>query len=235
MSGNNGGGPGRWQGPTVDCWEMPVPRMPVVAAPAPSYAVQLAHLVALAADGLIDPGALTVLEGLRSAADDAEAQAYGDDRIPVIAVVTAGALATPDAMARVVARGRAGRVDMNPLQPADFSPIAGVEVPGPAYLLVDVDLGARFRAVTPEAALRAITEEGRTPLTIDEGVSLLVQVPDALVARTAFSLLASRRGDQRVPALWTSAGAPRLGWCWDRNPHSWLGSASAALRVGPPS
>lgn len=210
-----------------------MPRTPVVASPAPSYAVQLEHLAALAAQGVLDPATLAVLEDLRPAADDAESRAHDDDRIPVIAVVTAKALATGTAMERVVAKGKAGRVDMNPLQPDDFAPIPIVDVPGPAYLLVDVDLGARYRDVRPEDALVAITAEGRTPLTIDEGVSALLQVPDALVARTAFSLLASRRADQRVPALWMSYGAPRLGWCWDRNPHTWLGSASAARRIGP--
>ncbi len=78
----------------------------------------------------------------------------------------------------------------------------------------------------------ALRAQGRSPLTIDEGVSVLVQFPSILKDRTAFSLLASRRADQRVPALWTSYGAPRLGWCWDRNPHTWLGSASCAARAG---
>lgn len=210
-----------------------MPRTPVVAAPAPSYAVQLEHLASLAGDGLLDPAALAVLEGLRPVADDAESHPYDHDRIPVVAVVTAEVLATGAAMASVVAKGKPGRVDMNPLQPEDFAPIPIVGVPAPAYLLLDVDLGARYRDVRPEDALKEITAEGRTPLTIDEGVSTLLQVPDALVARTAYSLLASRRGDQRVPALWMSYGAPRLGWCWDRNPHTWLGSASAARRVGP--
>ena len=44
-------------------------------------------------------------------------------------------------------------------------------------------------------------------------------------------LLASRCGDKRVPAIWISAGAPKLGWCWDGNPHTWLGAASAGARV----
>ena len=57
-----------------------------------------------------------------------------------------------------------------------------------------------------------------------------------LAERNAYSLLASRQpGTQRVPAIWTSFKAPRLGWCWDRNPHTWLGSASASGRVGPAS
>lgn len=210
-----------------------MPRTPVVASPAPSYAVQLEHLAALAAQGVLVPSALATLEALRPVAEAEEGGGHDADRLPVVAVVTSDALATGIAMERVVARGKSGRVDMNPLQPEDFAPIALVDAPGPAYLLVDVDLGARYRDVRPEDALVAITAEGRTPLTIDEGVSTLLQVPDALVARTAFSLLASRRADQRVPALWMSYGAPRLGWCWDRNPHTWLGSASAARRIGP--
>jgi hypothetical protein len=46
-----------------------------------------------------------------------------------------------------------------------------------------------------------------------------------------FSLLASRCGDKRVPAIWISGKAPKLGWCWAGNPHSWLGSASAGARL----
>ncbi|WFF07707.1 DUF5701 family protein [Micromonospora sp. WMMD1076] len=36
-----------------------------------------------------------------------------------------------------------------------------------------------------------------------------------------------------MPALWISQGAPKLGWCWFGNPHTWLGSATAnPVRVG---
>ena len=44
-------------------------------------------------------------------------------------------------------------------------------------------------------------------------------------------LSGSRRGDRRVPAMWISAKAPKLGWCWDGNPHDWLGVASAGSRL----
>jgi hypothetical protein len=36
-----------------------------------------------------------------------------------------------------------------------------------------------------------------------------------------------------VPAFWISERAPKLGWCWDGNPHTWLGVASAGVRTGP--
>ncbi|MGW0174505.1 DUF5701 family protein [Rhodococcus sp. NPDC003322] len=34
-------------------------------------------------------------------------------------------------------------------------------------------------------------------------------------------------------ALWISQRRPKLGWCWNGNPHSRLGSASAGRRIGP--
>ena len=125
-----------------------------------------------------------------------------------------------------------GLVGMDPTVPADYTPIAQIDVPdAPSYVLRGVDLGAEFFDVTPEHAFPAILGRGRTPLTIDEGVAVLTQFPEVLVKENAFSLLGSRRGDRRVPALWLSGGRPRLGWCWAGAPHPWLGSASCAGRV----
>jgi hypothetical protein len=115
---------------------------------------------------------------------------------------------------------------------ARFVPIDGIEIPARPYVLTGVDTGRAFLNVTPDDALRAILAAGRSPLTIEEGIALLVQQPDVLRTHNAFSLLGSRCGDRRVPALWLSRGKPRLGWCWAGNPHTWLGSASCATRVG---
>ena len=120
---------------------------------------------------------------------------------------------------------------LTPEDLATFVPIAAVELPVvPAYLAVDVDLGAASRNVRPEDALRDILAAGRSPLTLDEGIALLLQQPEAIARGWGFSMAGSRRGDQRVPALWVSEGRPKLGWCWDRNPHTWLGTASCAGR-----
>lgn len=113
-----------------------------------------------------------------------------------------------------------------------FEPIVPVELPdGDAYVLIDVDLGAGSRNVTPEVALRDILGQGRSPLTIEEGIALMIQQPEAIARNWGFSMAGSRRGDQRVPAFWVSEGRPKLGWCWDRNPHTWLGTASCASRA----
>jgi hypothetical protein len=126
-----------------------------------------------------------------------------------------------------------GLVDMNPTEPGAFEPIDEAVPPaGSAYLAYGIDAGGDMLDVTPDDALPLIAARGRSPLTIQEGVAVLTQVPGVLRSRNAFSLLGSRRGDKRVPALWTSKGRPRLGWCWAGNPHTWLGSASCAGRLG---
>jgi hypothetical protein len=143
----------------------------------------------------------------------------------VVAVAKLGSI--EDAMARA-----GGFVGMDPTAPSDYEPISEVDVPGSAsYRLIDVDTGADLFGVPPDEALPLILARGRSPLTIEEGVAVLLQDPDVLKERNAFSLLGSRRGDRRVPALWRSGGRPRLGWCWAGAPHSWLGSASCAERV----
>lgn len=142
-------------------------------------------------------------------------------------------LAPPEAcMALVEDSGRAGVVEMTPTEPAAFQPIDEVDVPdAPAYLAYGIDTGRETLNVTPDDALPQILQEGRSPLTIQEGIAVLTHRPGVLRSANAFSLLGSRSGDRRVPALWMSKGRPRLGWCWAGNPHPWLGSASCAGRL----
>ena len=58
-----------------------------------------------------------------------------------------------------------------------------------------------------------------------------------LALHNAFQALATRSPvalyTKRVPSFWVSKGAPRLGWCWAGNPHTWLGAGSAATRLAP--
>ncbi|MDQ0892360.1 hypothetical protein QFZ81_007448 [Paenibacillus sp. V4I9] len=114
-----------------------------------------------------------------------------------------------------------------------FKPIEGIELPtGLAYLAVDIDTGKETLNITPNEAIKTITNESRTPLTLEEGIALITHFPDILQKNNGFSLLGSRCGDRRVTALWISAGKPKLGWCWAGNPHTWLGSASCGSRSG---
>ncbi|MBK5307393.1 MAG: hypothetical protein JJD92_11960 [Frankiaceae bacterium] len=129
--------------------------------------------------------------------------------------------------------GRSGFTTMEPEDLARFQPIAEVSLSdSPAYLAVDPDTGADTLNVRPDDALHRILAAGRTPLTLAEGLALATQLPQWLLERNCFEMLGSRAGDKRVTGIWVSKGAPRLGWCWGGNPHTWLGMASAASRIG---
>jgi len=141
-------------------------------------------------------------------------------------------LPVADAAARIEREGKP--VVLGQLEPeelASFVPIEAVTLPAArAYLALDVDLGEGTRNVRPEDALKEILAAGRSPLTLDEGIALMLQQPSVIARNWGFSMAGSRRGDQRVSALWVSEKRPKLGWCWDRNPHTWLGTASCAGR-----
>jgi Family of unknown function (DUF5701) len=163
-----------------------------------------------------------------------EVGAENGSQIPFLLAVKSDVVPAERAVPLVELGGKRGVVGMDPTEPSEFAAIDGLDVPSaPVYLVVDVDPGGATLNVTPDRALEQIVGAGRSPLTIDEGVALVTHYPDALTRWNAFSILGSRRGDRRVPALWVSAGRPRLGWCWAGNPHTWLGSASCASRVGP--
>lgn len=159
-------------------------------------------------------------------------RAIAKSAIPFVLVLDRGLISAEEAMPLVEQDGRRGVVDMTPTRPGAFAPIDEVELPKrAAYLAVGIDTGKALLNVTPADALPRIVANGRSPLTIEEGIAVLTHHPGVLRSMNAFSLLGSRSGDKRVPALWTSRGTPRLGWCWAGNPHSWLGSASCGARL----
>jgi hypothetical protein len=109
--------------------------------------------------------------------------------------------------------------------------VSQIDEPAPVYVLFDADRGEEFCNAVPEEALAGIARRDRTPLTIEEGLAFVLQRPKALAPNKCFSLGGTRLGDRRVPAVWRSQNAPKLGWCWAGNPHTWLGVASAHSRA----
>lgn len=157
-----------------------------------------------------------------------------DDHVPFV-LVLAPEVVGPSTLVPAMRRGKlSGITVIDDEEMATYRPVDGVEVPdGFAWLVSGIDTGTTYVNVTPESALAAIRARGRTPLTIAEGIALVVVRPDMLRPNRCFSLAGSRTGtNQRVPAIWISKRQPKLGWCWDRNPHTWLGTASAAQRRG---
>ncbi len=137
-------------------------------------------------------------------------------------------------------------VDMDDLE--QFGPVQEVSVPDrPFYVLHDVERGDELRNWSPDEALPEILGRARSPLTVSEGISWLLQEPARLEPNHCFMTIGSRRRlrgrlDARTPAIWISGGtgrdgrerrgAPKVGWCWAGNRHTWLGFASAGGRSG---
>jgi hypothetical protein len=152
------------------------------------------------------------------------------DRIPFVVVFPT--VPVVPVLETVHTVGGAGFTTMTDDDVAGFRPLPELGIPTGPYLLLGVDLGADTFNQPPGDVLPRITAADRTPLTVAEGLSLLVSDPGVLRSRNCFSLAGSRAGDKRVPALWVSARRPRLGWCYQGAPHTWLGTASCAGRRG---
>ena len=152
---------------------------------------------------------------------------------PFVLVVSRVLVPAERMIEAVALGGRQGFTTMEPDDLARFEPIAAVSLPeAPVYLIVDPGTGADTLNIRPDDALEQILAAGRTPLTLAEGLAVATQFPGWLRERNCFEMLGSRAGDKRVTGIWVSKGAPRLGWCWGGNPHTWLGMASAAGRIG---
>lgn len=145
--------------------------------------------------------------------------------------------------------GKAGFVVTDMTDVDEFLPV-GVRLPdSPLYLVRGVSRGDDLRNASPQEALREFDATGRRGLTLQEGLSWALTDPGVIETNACFMTIASRKQkgssragepvfDTRTPALWISGGtgrdgaehrnAPKLGWCWWRNRHTWLGIASAA-------
>ena len=157
-----------------------------------------------------------------------------NERVPFLLVVTKALVPADRVMPLTRHKGKPGFVSADTTDIHRFDAIEDVELPDArAYVVLDVERGAEYLNVRPDDAVAGLRERGRTPLTVDEGIAFVLQFPGSLEKNHCFSLAASRCGDRRVPALWISKGAPKLGWCWAGNPHTWLGTASAGTRLSP--
>ncbi|MEU7812521.1 DUF5701 family protein [Pseudonocardia sp. NPDC049154] len=160
-------------------------------------------------------------------------------------LVVAGA--TPSALTPLLRRGdKAGFVVADMTDVDDFAPT--VEVPdAPVHLVEGLDRGDHLVNRSPEEAATEFAGTGRTPLLLTEGVQWVLQDPEVLQRNVCFMTIGSRlrkpggRFDARTPAVWISNGtgrdgkerrnAPKVGWCWWNNRHTWLGFASATTRT----
>jgi hypothetical protein len=158
-------------------------------------------------------------------------------------------LAPASALAPLLRRGDKPGFVVTDMPDVDRFVPCDVELPdAPLYLVTGPDRGDHMANWSPEEALPALTKEDRTPLLLTEGIHWVIQQPSALERNHCFMTIGSRLRkangtlDARTPAIWISNGtgrdgrerrdAPKVGWCWWGNRHTWLGFASATTRRG---
>lgn len=214
--------------------------MPAALQTLPTLSEQAERLVELSAHKI----AGITATALRAAATDA---AVGDallvihpDRAPASAL-------TP----LLEHRGKRGFIVVDMPDVDHFAPVESAVLPtSSVYVVHKLDRGDQMANWSPDEALPTISAAGRTPLTLGEGIHWLLQQPDVLERNHCFMTVGSRLRkangalDARTPAIWISNGtgrdgaenrnAPKVGWCWAGNRHTWLGFASAANRTGLP-
>nr|WP_306254348.1 DUF5701 family protein [Ornithinimicrobium cryptoxanthini] len=136
---------------------------------------------------------------------------------------------------------------------AEFGPAPGVEVPdADLYAVHAPERGDEFANLSPDEVDPQLRARGRDLMTVSEGLAWALQVPEVIERNTCFMTTGSRKAgsrpgrlDARVPALWISngtgrdgrsrKGAPKVGWCWAGNRHTWLGIASVGGRTASPT
>ena len=211
----------------------------VDAAVLPAVCAQAARLLELGVHELAD-GAVEALQALAGGGD----KSSGTSLLAVHPDVVPASLLVP-----LLRRGdQPGFVVVDMADVDRFTPLGDVAVPdSPLYLVGGLDRGDAMLNWSPNEALPAITAQGRTPLLLSEGIHWLLQTPEVLERNRCFMTLGSRlrktngRLDARTPAIWISGGtgrdgrerrdAPKVGWCWAGNRHTWLGFASATGRT----
>lgn len=216
---------------------MPDTSTTAAVAPLPPLATQAEHLIRL---GVHELAGMPAAE-LRTFAVDA---GRGDSDV-LLAVHPDRAPAS--ALAPLLRHeGRPGFVVTDMPDVDRFAPDT-VELPDASlYLVTGLDRGDHMANWSPDEALPALTKEGRTPLLLTEGIHWVLQQPAVLERNRCFMTIGSRLRkangtmDARTPAIWISNGtgrdgrerrnAPKVGWCWWGNRHTWLGFASATGR-----
>ena len=143
-------------------------------------------------------------------------------------------LVSPESLiARTSINRMAGFTTMPPRDIASFLPQDGFTPPeGPFYLVVEPHTGTCYINREPDVARKLIDSDERLPLTLEEGLAIATQHPEWLLEKNGFNLLGSRSADGRVPSIWMSQNAPRLGAVWPNPRHTWLGNAYCMARRG---
>ena len=169
------------------------------------------------------------LEPLREKLEELVGREFPAGHIPFIVVPREKLLALKKEIPLMEVDGKKGFTisNLSELKTAD-----GVEIPESlAYLALDVENGKAMLGRIPDKAVKQFKKEGRSPLTAEEGVAVILQHPEILKDHY-MDLPGSRRRGDEVAFLWLDEGKPKLNWGWASSSDAKWGSASCGDRIG---
>lgn len=173
-----------------------------------------------------------IFEPLKEKLKELSSREFQEGRIPFVVVPRDKLLALEKQMPLIELDGKKGFTGIDDVSEF-FTTAEGVEIPeAMAYLVVDIENGKVMLGKSADKAVKQFKKEGRSPLTADEGVAIMLQHPEILKDHY-MDLAGSRRGGGGVADLWLYEGGPWLGWSDSGGSVSGWGSASCGSRVGP--
>ena len=112
-------------------------------------------------------------------------------------VLVVPGLAASDLTPLLERKGKSGFVVVDMPDVDEFDVIEQVSLPSTPYLLADPSRGDHLANWSPTDALPAILEDGRTPMTLSEGIQWLLQQPEVLERNHCFMTIGSRKRQGR--------------------------------------
>lgn len=104
--------------------------------------------------------------------------------IPFLVVLPKSVLRIEQQISRVILGGKYGKQrGVTTIPSSGFKNMKGLRTPSVPYLVLGIGLGMdeeRFRVPVPDKRAELLAESGRSPLTIEEGVSLTTHFPELL-------------------------------------------------------
>ncbi|MBI3335642.1 MAG: hypothetical protein HY001_04045 [Candidatus Portnoybacteria bacterium] len=171
-----------------------------------------------------------VFEPLKERIKELSSKEFKEDRIPFVVVPREKLLTLEKKIPLMEVDGKKGFTTFNL---SELKTAEGVEIPeSMAYLVIDIENGKVMLGKTADEAVKQFKKEGRSPLTAEEGVALVLQHPEILKDHY-MDLAGSRHGDDLVALVWLGEGKPRLDWDWASGSGAEWGAASCGSRVGP--
>ncbi|MDP2667477.1 MAG: DUF5701 family protein, partial [Nitrosopumilaceae archaeon] len=128
--------------------------------------------------GMDEKKAASFFEPLKEQLKELSSKEFKEGRIPFVVVPREKLLALEKKIPLMELEGKKG---FTTLDLSEFKTAEGVEIPeSMAYLVVDVENGKAMLGRIPDEAVKQFKKEGRSPLTAEEGVALVLQHPEIL-------------------------------------------------------